>query len=348
MTTVYDADVTVIMRAVPDVVGLPHTINPVELADRQLLVEIREGAPGPAGGQGDPAWPWAWQGDITDFATLQGLGLGTADARKAWRVVAEQALYLWTGMDWIRFEAAFQAEGHQGPPTTLTGAAVAGAVGSSASATITGTAPNQTLEITFPRGITGDIGDPGEPGPIADAEDVGDLTQIRQDFVLAWDTTAAEFQPIPAPRLGGPWAIAGAQFTGGSNLNQSPKTLAVMNIPAQPIAYRPIILAGSVGIQNHVNSIDGGRVNVEVRLGGLDGQLIGYGVSVGLANNTMVMLHPRWEYPVSPGSTIGVVAANTTAALYVIAKRVSGSSNYSVYTANAQMIVMAQPLEPQP
>lgn len=348
MATVYDADVTVIVRAVPDTVGLPHTVNPIELADRQLLVEIRQGPAGPAGAQGGPAWPWTWMGDIADFAALQSLNPGTSDARKAWRVVAEQAIYLWTGMDWIRFAAAFQAPGHQGPPTVLVGAAVAGATGSNASAQITGTAPNQVLEITFPRGITGPTGDPGDPGPIADAEDVGDISGIRQDFVLAWNASAAEFRPIPAPRLGGPWAIAGNQFTGGSNLSQSPKTLATMNVPAQPIAWRPIILAGNIGIQNHVSSFDESRVNIEIRIGGLDGELIGYGVSASLANNSMVMLHPRWEYPIAPGSTVGIIPANTTATLYVIAKRVFGSANYSVQTANAQLIVMAQPLHPQP
>ncbi|MFE3060721.1 hypothetical protein [Nocardia sp. NPDC059236] len=345
MSTVYDADVTVTMRTVEDPVGLPYTVNSVELAGREVLVEIRQGPPGIQGLQGGPAWPWLWMGDIASFAALQALGLGTADARKAWRVVAENALYLWTGMEWVRSLDAFQAPGHQADPTTLDGVAIAGATGSAAAASITGTAPDQQLAITFPRGATGDVGDPGQPGRIADAQDV-DMSGARQDYVLAWDAADSKFHPVTPPRLAGPWAIAGGQFTGGSNLSQSPKTLATMNIPALPYAWRPIVLAGTIAIQNHVSPPDAGRVNVEIRLGSLDGTLIGYGVSVGLANSSEVAFHPRWEYPLSPGSDLGVVPANTTAALYVVARRVFGSSNYSVQTANAQLIVMAQPYNP--
>ncbi|MFE3051611.1 hypothetical protein [Nocardia sp. NPDC059239] len=345
MSTVYDSDVTVTMRSIQDPTGLPHTVNPVEVADRQVLVELREGAPGIQGPEGDPSWPWTWEGDIATFAALKALSLGTADARKAWRVVDEQALYLWSGMEFIRFAGSFQAPGHQADPTALTGSATAGATGSAAAAAITGTAPDQQLAITFPRGVTGDVGDAGVPGPIRDAEDVGDLSSARSDSVLAWDTASSEWQPIPAPRLGGPWAIAGNQFTGGgSNLSASPKTLATMNIPAQPYAWRPIVLAGNIGIQNHCDPADSGRVNIEIRLGAVDGTLIGYGVSVGLANNSFVQFYPRWDYAIGPGNTLGTVAANTTTAIYVVAKRVLGNSNYSVQTANAQLLIMAQPL----
>ncbi|GAB4582632.1 hypothetical protein [Nocardia sp. IFM 10818] len=342
--SVYDADISVTMRTVDDPAGLPHTVNPVELVDRVALVEIRQGPIGPEGPQGAPAWPWTWHGDIATFTALQALGLGTADARKAWRVVAENAVYYWTGREFIRFADAFQAPGHQAAPTTLVGSAVAGPTGSAAAAALTGTAPNQALEITFPRGVTGPVGDPGQPGPISAAEDVDDLSGARTDSVLAWDASTNSWKPRPAPRLGGPWAIAGSQFTGGgSNLSASPRTLATMNIPAQPYPWRPIVLAGNIGIQNHVQA-DGGRVNVEIRLGAIDGPMIGYGASTALQNNAMTQLYPRWEYPISPGSTLGIVPAQTTAAIYVVAKRVSGSGPYSIQTAAAQLLIMAQPI----
>ncbi|MFE3196272.1 hypothetical protein ACFXHA_45255 [Nocardia sp. NPDC059240] len=345
MTTVYDSDVTVTMRSVTDATGLPHTVNPIEVVDRQVLVELREGPPGTLGPQGDPSWPWTWAGDIASFAALQALHLGTADARKAWRVVDEQALYLWSGMEFVRMLGTFQAVGHQAPPTTLAGSATAGPTGSAAAVAITGTAPDQQLAITFPRGVTGDVGDPGVPGPIRAAEDVGDLSGARQDAVLAWNAAAGEWQPRPAPRIGGPWAIAASQFTGGgSNLSASPRTLATMNIPAQPYPWRPIVIAGNIGIQNHVSAYDAGRVNVEIRLGAIDGPLIGYGVSTALANNSVVQFYPRWDYAIADGSTHATVAANVTAAIYVLAKRATGNANYSVQTANAQLVIMAQPL----
>ena len=347
MTVVYDSDITLVLRGVTDPVGLPYTVNPLELVGREALLEIRDGAPGGPGPQGDPAWPWQWMGDITDLATLQALGLGEAEARRAWRVVAENSIVLWTGMEFVRFASAFQAPGRQGPPNLLTGVATIGATGSSAAAVLTGTAPNQVLEVTFPRGATGPAGDPGEPGAIADAEDVGDLSTARQHAVLAWNTTAAEWQPIPAPRLGGPWAIAGSQFTGGSNLSQSPKTVATMTIPAQPIPWRPIVLGGSLGLQAHVSAIGETRPDVEIRLGAADGDMIGYGAGGGSANHSQAQFFPRWLQPISPSSTHATVAANTTAQIYVVVRRY-GEKNFSIITTGAQLIIGAQPLEGQP
>lgn len=348
MTIVYDADVTITMRGVADSVGLPYTVNPLEVAGREVLVEIREGGTGGTGPQGGPAWPWTWMGDAADFATLDALPLGTGDARKAWRVVDEQAVYYWAGEHWIAFEAAFGHVGHQGPPNLLTGVATIGATGSSATAAITGTAPAQQIEIQFPRGATGDQGDPGVAGAISDAADVGDLSAARQGAVLAWSTSASEWQPIPPPRLGGPWAIAGSQFAGGSNLSASPKTIATQTIPAQPIAWRPVVLSGSVGCQSHVSTLGDSRVDIEVRLGSTDGPIIGYGMGLAASNHTQVQLYPRWDYPTGPASTHGIVAVNQTATVYVIVRRVTGASNFSVITTGAQLIIGALPAEGQP
>lgn len=348
MTIVFDADIRMTMRGVSDPVGLPYTVNPLEVAGREALIEVREGATGEPGPQGGPAWPWTWMGDAADFAALEALGLGTGDARKAWRCVAENALYFWQGEHWIRFADAFQHIGHQGPPTVLAGVATIGVTGSSATAAITGAAPSQTLQVQFPRGATGDAGDPGVAGAISEAADVGDLSTARQGSVLAWATAPGEWRPIPPPRIGGPWAIAGSQFTGGSNLSASPKTVATMTIPAQPVSWRPIVLGGSIGCQSHVSTLGDSRVEVEIRLGSVDGELIGYGVGLAASNHTQVQFFPRWSYPTGPASTHATVGPNQTASIYVVVRRVTGSANFTVITTGAQLIIGAQPLEGQP
>ncbi|SNY83939.1 hypothetical protein SAMN04244553_3580 [Nocardia amikacinitolerans] len=348
MPTVYDADIQITMRGVEDSVGLPFTVNPFELADREALIEIRQGPPGAPGPQGEPAWPWIWQGDITNFAALTALGLGQADARKAWRVVAENAVYFWTGVDWIRFANAFQAPGPQGPPTVLTGSATAGATGSSAAASITGTAPNQTLSITLPRGQTGDPGDPGSAGAIAAAADVADLTEARDGSVLAWDAAASRWKGVPNPKLAGPWAVASGQFSAASNINAEMKTVATMTIPAQPVAWRPIVISGHLTVRVHVAAHDDTRVILEVRLGSATGPLIGYGQAISTTNNGEVLMCPRWEVPITPDSTHATVAPNQTATLYVVARRVSGVRAYTIVNQGAQLVVMAQPLKVQP
>jgi hypothetical protein len=345
MTEVYDDDIQITMRSVSDSVGLPYTVNPFQLIDRQALVEIREGAQGPVGGEGDPAWPWTWMGDVADPAALTALNLTTADARKAWRVVSENAIYFWSGMAFIPFYEAFGADGRQGAPSVLTGSGVAGATGSSAAAAITGTSPNQHLEITFPRGETGDTGDPGGAGAIADAEDVQiDATYpLYQDYVLAWDTTLGKFRPVPNPRNAGPWCIAAAQFSGGSNINTSPKVIATITIPAQPTDWRPIV-DGGVIMLSHVQSVGAGRMDVEVRIGSQDGDLVGYGVGFPAANAIRCPINARFGFAMTPDATFGVVQANTTTTLYVLVRRVTGGSNYTVTTEAAQMIVYAQPV----
>ena len=349
MTTVYEADITVTMRGVDDPVGLPYTVHPMELAEREALIEIRRGPDGDPGPQGDMSWPWAWQGDVADFATAQALGLTTADARKAWRVVDEDAVYLWTGMDWIRFTNAFRTPGPQGPPNVLTGEAVAAETGADADAEIIGTAPGQTLRLTIPRGETGDPGDPGVPGAIADAADVADITVPKKGSVLTWRAADEMFHAEPSPGLMGPWAIASGQFSGASNIATSPTTIATMTIPAQPVRWRPIVLTGSVTMYVNTTAVNDTRADIEVRLGAIDGDLIGYAFGLGSKMQYQALLHPRWDYPVSPGiDGFGVVEPNQTATLFVLVRRIFGSRNYSLVNAGAQMIVMGQPLEEQP
>ncbi len=348
---VYNETVSITIRSVDDPVGLPYTVHPLEVVDREALVELREGPPGGPGPQGAPAWPWLWQGDVATAAALRaeggGWALSTGDARKAWRVVDQNAIYFWTGMDMIAFAAAFQTPGPQGAPAAPTGAAVAGAVGSSAAAVLTGTAPSQTLEVTMPRGATGPTGNPGKAGKISDAADVGDLATARQGSVLAWSASNNQWRPIPAPRLGGPWAASSGQFTGGSNISATTKTIATMTIPAQPIAWRPIVLAGNITVQVHVVAFNDTHVEIEIRLGSPEGEIIGSGYAPGVANRAEVQLYPRWQHAVTPDAALGVVGPSETAVVYVIARRI-GARNYSIVTTGAQLVVAAQPLRNQP
>jgi hypothetical protein len=345
MSGIYDDDIQITMRSVPDTVGLPYTVNAMQLVDREALIEIREGAAGDPGDEGAPAWPWQWMGDVADPAALTALGLTTADARKAWRVVSENAIYVWTGLGFVPFYEAFNATGRQGAPNLLTGSGVVGPTGSSASATLTGASPAQHLEITFPQGVQGDPGDPGAAGAIADAADVliDADHPLAQDYVLAWDTTLGKFRPVPNPANMGPWAIAGGQFTGGSNINTSPKVVATITIPAQPTDWRPIVEGGLV-VLSHVQSVGQSRMDVEVRVGGIDGDLVGYGCGLPAANDNRVGIGARFAYPMTPGATFGVIPANTTTTLYVLVRRVVGDANYTVTTEHAQLIVYAQPV----
>lgn len=340
---VYEDDVTITMRGVGDSIGLPNTVNPLELVDREVLIELREGQDGPDGPEGAPAWPWDWQGDIADPAALQALHLTMSDARKAWRVVSENAVYLWTGMEFIAFAKAFGQPGRQGKPNRLKGSGVAGAAGTAAAAQVTGAAPGQQVTITFPRGETGEVGDPGVAGRIQDAVDV--LVDrdhpLAQDHVLGWNVAAGKFVPIAHPRRTGPWAIAQAQFNGGANLVDDQKTIAAITIPSQPVPWRPMV----EGWVNAANRGPRGRTqcDVEVRIGAT-GDVVGRGHGFSDPNFGGVMISPEFQYPLSPSTQLGIVAANQTITLHVIIKRIRGNDPYEVKVEDANLIVYAQPI----
>jgi hypothetical protein len=109
-----------------------------------------QGPQGTAGTAGKDGAGVTVAGQVAAYANLP-TGLTSADAGKAWLVTADGKLYVWSG-------SAFPANGNganfvgpAGPANTLTmGTVTTGASGSAASATITGTAPNQVLNLTVP------------------------------------------------------------------------------------------------------------------------------------------------------------------------------------------------------
>lgn len=74
------------------------------------------------------------------------------------------------------------AVGPAGPANTLAiGTVTTGAAGSSASATVTGSAPSQTLSLTIPRGNPGVDGAPGAPGATGPAGPVTVVANAQTD-----------------------------------------------------------------------------------------------------------------------------------------------------------------------
>lgn len=89
-------------------------------------------------------------GSVATYANLP-TTLTSADAGKAWLVTADGKLYVWSGSAFPANGQGANFVGPAGPANTLTmGTVTTGASGSAASATITGTAPNQVLNLTVP------------------------------------------------------------------------------------------------------------------------------------------------------------------------------------------------------
>lgn len=147
---------------------------------------------GQVGGQGPPGPPGQdgtgiqIAGTKATYSVLP-TGLTSADAGKAYLVQADGLLYIWDGTKFPANGSGVQFRGQAGPVNTLTiGTVTTGASGTSAVATLTGTAPNQTLNLTLPAGPAGSTG-PSGAGVIPGGSPGAVLSKISSsNFDIQW------------------------------------------------------------------------------------------------------------------------------------------------------------------
>lgn len=335
------------MIGVDDGVGLENVVNSFQVTPTEGLLELKAGIPGPQGPAGPDAWPWEWRGDVADMVALEAIRptLGTGNRGWAYRVMSTNTVMYWDGEVFYPFLNAFGAEGPRGLPNGLTiGTVTTLPEGAQATATITGDPPNQVLNLGIPRGGEGEVGPPGLPGLLMQAPDVDNTVPLQPNYVLLWNTTTEKLTPSPWPGWNGPWSLAEADFTSGSNIATVPRTIASVTIPAQPQAWRPFV-QGGLSLQSHVSSVGQSYVQAEVRIGSASGQVCAIAPGFPSANWVRAMFEPYWgNAPISPTSPVGVIPAGQTTTLYVIITRPSGSSNYSHNTSAASLLVWAQPV----
>lgn len=149
------------------------------------------GAAGPTGPAGADGAGIAIAGSVAAYANLP-TGLGPGDAGKGYLVNADGKLYIWSGTAFPSNGAGVAFQGPTGPANTLSiGTVTTGAAGSSAGASVTGTAPNQILNLTIPTGATGPTGAPGAgiiAGGVADSV----LSKLSStDYDTGWVSAGA-------------------------------------------------------------------------------------------------------------------------------------------------------------
>ncbi|WP_327143088.1 hypothetical protein [Nocardia sp. NBC_01327] len=354
MSTIGEYFEHTLIRGLDEGIGTPGLVQSMHATPRDGSLELMTGSPGPTGPAGEPCRAFRWEGDIADQAALTALSakLGVAQAGKAWRVLSNDTLVYWNGAGFDNFTDAFGAAGPDGISCTVSiGTVDTGPVGSDLQATITGTAPNLTLNLTVPRGVKGLKGAPGSPGPIRNAPDYSNGTHIDK-AVPQWDSGAGKWTPRPYPGLRGPWSIAETvAWDGGPawaatqmNIGTSPNTVARLNIPAQDADWRPVV-AGAVYVQTAENAQTfDTRVDAEVRLGSDSGQLVALGSGTPSGIDGACRFQPFFGARITPDSTVGVIPAGQPVVLYVVLRRITGSSNYYYYQGGAQILCWAQPV----
>lgn len=351
MTTVGEYLVNVVMTSIDDGIGVPNTVNSFQVLGAEGQLVLRQGNPGEPGIQGPPAFPWKWKGDVADYVALQAIETTLTPAMKgfAYRVVGgsqfPNSVMYWDGEAFYPFLSAFGAEGPRGlTPTITVGTIETLAEGEDAYLDIDATDPlHLVLNGGFPQGGEGEQGVPGGPGAIIGSPDVKPGLTPTQGSVLIWDDVNQWYDQAPYPGLAGPYGLSDADFSSGSNVSTGITVVATKTIPPQAFAWRPIV-EGGMSAGSHVPSIGAGRVDVEVRIGSSAGQIVAFGAGFPSANAFRSTMIPHFGGPMTPGSSVGVIAPNTTVTLYVILKRNLGTSNYSWTNNGACMYIYCQPV----
>lgn len=114
-----------------------------------------QGEQGPVGPQGPAGAGLVITGSVDTYADLPN-DLTPADAGAAYFVQADGKLYVWSGTSWpadgdgAQFEGPQGIQGEQGPAGPANTLTIGTVTTGTAAASITGTAPNQTLNLTIP------------------------------------------------------------------------------------------------------------------------------------------------------------------------------------------------------
>lgn len=355
MSTVGEYFTSTLFQGINEGIGNPGIVTSFEGTPADGTYENLQGAQGPTGPEGEPGTPFVWQGDIADRAALNAVIplLNEHMFGFTYRVLSDNSVMFWTGTKFVTFLDAFGGLGLTGETNVLSiGTVTTGAVGTPLIVSITGTPPAQTLNLTIPRGGTGQKGLTGPPGPVRGSTDYDNTVTHTNGMVPLWNTSTSKWVPTEWPGFRGPWSVVEAQSWDNpsagfvadiTNVGTNPNTIATINIPALPIRWRPFIIGGA--ILSSVPTDFSTRVDLEVRNGSSSGEILARGVGSGAFVDWYARLRPFFASTFSAGSTTGTIAANTAATLYLVIRRNAGSGNYNYKRAGASLIVWAHPVE---
>ncbi len=245
--------------------------------------------------------------------------LTSADYGKGWRIEGENTVKFWTSqgfqthVDWLGSEGP---QGGPGPANKLT----AGVIemlpeGAAPTIDITGTAPNQTLNIGIPS-VPGEQGETGPAAAIAastDYFDGGTPAAAGQVIAMGADGKWHPVQPISVLEE---YVVPPASFPNASKQSSEQRhQLVQVPIPAKPYPYR-FNFSGGVDVKNNI----GHQVDVEIRIDNpTSGQLVGLGKGQDGEGWREVMFRAHSDTAYQPGSTVGVIPPGTPVTLYCVA-----------------------------
>lgn len=345
------------VRGLDEGVGQPGIVQAMQATPADSSLELPTGPAGPVGYTGPAAAPFRWEGDIADHAALSALAttLGAAHAGKAWRVASTNTMAYWNGRSFDSFADAFGGHGPTGVPNTLAvGTVTTGAAGTDLAISVTGTPPNQTVNLVVPRGVQGRKGVAGPPGPIRAASDFDNSVTMAAGMVPLWNAATSKWTPVPDPSWRGPWtAVEGARYDGGagfvadiSSSSTTPNTIVSLPIPAQNTAWRPFVTGGAM--VRCTSNKPAERMAMQAVISG-PGTIVAYGDGHGHNVFRHCTLVPSMRgSAVTPGSSLGVIAAGAAATILVQIVATSSAPPYDYSRAHSHLAVWAMPVTGAP
>lgn len=321
----------------------------IEVTPNQAFMELPRGKRGEKGEQGPPGPGPMFRAHITDRSQLP-TDLTQADWGAAYVDSVSRSLWVWTGQDYFEVQNFVGVQGEPGetPKIQIGSVRVAGeaAVSVNQSASTDGVV---VLDFTLPagpQGPQGKQGPPGEMSEISNAPDVDVSQPPEPGEALTWNGSKWAPRNVLSPV--GPWMLAPSDFTSVSvnileSAGVSEKIVASYVVPGLPFDWRPVVVGGLLTVETPY----GVQYNADVRVGNAQkGDIVGHGVGKPLQRREdPTLLHPWSTSTVTPGSTYGVVKANTATTIYVVLTKVAGTvGGWDFYRQNAGLTFYAQPV----
>lgn len=321
----------------------------IEVTPEAAYLELPRGLRGQKGEKGDPG-PGLWFRHLITNKRELPTNLRDVDAGAAYPDVNTKSLWVWDGQDYMEIPNFIGLRGEPGKtPRVQIGAVSPGGAAKVSVNQAASTEDTFVLDFVLPQGPVGPQGQKGPRGEGSDLSDSPDVDLTRAPNVgeaLTWNGQKWAPRNVLSPI--GPWMLGPNDFTSASqrligSSDFKNRLIASYTVPGLPFDWRPVILGGHLQWWSDL----GIQLNVDVRVGNAQkGDIVGHGVGVRNARQLQyVSIHPWSLSQVTPGSTYGVVKANTATTIYVVLEKVYGSSGAWEFTRqNAGLTFMAMPV----
>ncbi len=317
----------------------------VKLEGGQMYVELPVGETGPRGLQGENKATFEWQGTV---ANVNALPTTYGNGEIGYGYVAEDTghAHVWNGNTWFDLGLIRGEKGDPGGAASLEVRNVSdSAPGGFGAVSISGPPGDQVIDFVLPRGEQGDQGVqgvPGIPGALTAAADYDNSIPPAQGQTLIWDQSTQTWKPgLPGRSLIGPFTLNEDAFEATeNNISASSKNIAKLTVPAQDVAYRPLVFCSTAAVSGESPN----RVDLLVRAGSTSGQVVAKGTGF-YGNNTFALTAlPNFGQSLTPGSSVGVVDAGVPCDFHAIVIRAQGNEPWAYGPIGAYLSVWAMPV----